>query len=275
MMHIRLIALDLDGTLLNEKMHVSEKTAQVMELCSKRGIEIVPATGRALPAVPEEVLNLPGVHYGIFTNGAVVRDFRKQTWISENCLGWETTIGIIKLLRQYQVIYDVYTDEGGVSENELLAQLETYGIPEQECGYIRRTRRAVADLVLYLQEMKCRVQKLNLNFKDNETKDKVRTELEKMPEVLVTSSLPWNLELNAAGVTKGSGLEALCNYLGIEMNETMAFGDGENDWPMLKKAGTGVAMENGSHFLKERADRIAPSNKMDGVAEAIKQWVII
>ena len=74
-MGTRLIALDLDGTLLNEKMHVSEKTRQVMELCAQRGIEIVPATGRALPAVPEEVLRLPGVHYGIFTNGAVVRDF--------------------------------------------------------------------------------------------------------------------------------------------------------------------------------------------------------
>lgn len=53
------------------------KTRQVMELCAQRGIEIVPATGRALPAVPEEVLSLPGVHYGIFTNGAVVRDFGK------------------------------------------------------------------------------------------------------------------------------------------------------------------------------------------------------
>ena len=57
-MGTRLIALDLDGTLLNEKMHVSEKTRQVMELCAQRGIEIVPATGRALPAVPEEVLSL-------------------------------------------------------------------------------------------------------------------------------------------------------------------------------------------------------------------------
>lgn len=77
-MGTRLIALDLDGTLLNEKMHVSEKTRQVMELCAQRGIEIVPATGRALPAVPEEVLSLPGVHYGIFTNGAVVPGFREK-----------------------------------------------------------------------------------------------------------------------------------------------------------------------------------------------------
>ena len=113
-MGTRLIALDLDGTLLNEKMHVSEKTRQVMELCAQRGIEIVPATGRALPAVPEEVLSLPGVHYGIFTNGAVVRDFGKNTWVSESCLSWEETIRVIEVLRRHPVIYDMYVSEGGV-----------------------------------------------------------------------------------------------------------------------------------------------------------------
>ena len=251
-MGTRLIALDLDGTLLNEKMHVSEKTRQVMELCAQRGIEIVPATGRALPAVPEEVLSLPGVHYGIFTNGAVVRDFGKNTWVSESCLSWEETIRVIEVLRRHPVIYDMYVSEGGVSETRLLAQL-----------------------VEYLREKKCPVQKMNLNFKDRESKQAVRAKLEAMPEVLVTSSLPWNLELNAAGITKGSGLRNLCQYLGIEAEETMAFGDGENDWPMLEAAGIGVAMENGAPFLKERADRIAASNREEGVAEAIRQWVLI
>ena len=249
-MGTRLIALDLDGTLLNEKMHVSEKTRQVMELCAQRGIEIVPATGRALPAVPEEVLSLPGVHYGIFTNGAVVRDFGKNTWVSESCLSWEETIRVIEVLRRHPVIYDMYVSEGGVSETRLLAQLEEYGIPERECAYIRATRRAVTDMVEYLREKKCPVQKMNLNFKDRESKQAVRAKLEAMPEVLVTSSLPWNLELNAAGITKGSGLRNLCQYLGIEAEETMAFGDGENDWPMLEAAGIGVAMENGAPFLK-------------------------
>ena len=70
-------------------------------------------------------------------------------------------------------------------------------------------------------------------------------------------------------------LRNLCQYLGIEAEETMAFGDGENDWPMLEAAGIGVAMENGAPFLKERADRIAASNREEGVAEAIRQWVLI
>ena len=220
-------------------------------------------------------MSLPGVHYGIFTNGAVVRGFGKNTWVSESCLSWEETIRVIEVLRRHPVIYDMYVSEGGVSETRLLAQLEEYGIPERECAYIRATRRAVTDMVEYLREKKCLVQKMNLNFKDRESKQAVRAKLEAMPEVLVTSSLPWNLELNAAGITKGSGLRNLCQYLGIEAEETMAFGDGENDWPMLEAAGIGVAMENGAPFLKERADRIAASNREEGVAEAIRQWVLI
>ena len=71
-----------------------------------------------------------------------------------------------------------------------------------------------------------------------------------MPEVLVTSSLPWNLELNAAGITKGSGLRNLCQYLGIEAEGDDGIWRRRNDWPMLEAAGIGVAMENGAPFLK-------------------------
>ena len=96
-------------------------------------------------------MSLPGVHYGIFTNGAVVRDFGKNTWVSESCLSWEETIRVIEVLRRHPVIYDMYVSEGGVSETRLLAQLEEYGIPERECAYIRATRRAVTDMVEYLR----------------------------------------------------------------------------------------------------------------------------
>ena len=95
------------------------------------------------------------------------------------------------------------------------------------------------------------------------------------PRPFPAISRPTPIELNAAGITKGSGLRNLCQYLGIEAEETMAFGDGENDWPMLEAAGIGVAMENGAPFLKERADRIAASNREEGVAEAIRRWVLI
>lgn len=119
-MGTRLIALDLDGTLLNEKMHVSEKTRQVMELCAQRGIEIVPATGRALPAVPGggfEPAGRPLWH--IYKWGGRPGDFGKNTWVSESCLSWEKTIRVIEVLRRHPVIYDMYVSEGGVSRDAI------------------------------------------------------------------------------------------------------------------------------------------------------------
>lgn len=71
-MSIKLIALDLDGTLLTTDKRITARTRAAIEECEKRGIEIVPATGRAMRAVPAEILELPGVRYGIFTNGASV-----------------------------------------------------------------------------------------------------------------------------------------------------------------------------------------------------------
>lgn len=85
----------------------------------------------------------------------------------------------------------------------MLAQLEEYGIPERECAYIRATRRAVTDMVEYLREKKCPVQKMNLNFKDRESKQAVRAKLEAMPEVLVTSSLPVESGTQRGGHHKG------------------------------------------------------------------------
>ena len=132
------------------------------------------------------------------------------------------------------------------------------------------------DICTYLEETHAKVQKLNLSFRqeDRAVREAVRKDLDRLSGLLVTSSMPWNLELNAAGVTKGSGLLQLSHFLGLSAEETMACGDGENDLPMLLAAGIGVCMENGASFVKKKADWITLSNDQDGVAAAIEQWVL-
>ena len=85
-------------------------------------------------------------------------------------------------------------------------------------------------------------------------------------------SLPANLEINAAGATKGAALTELCRMLDIPLEETAAFGDGTNDLSMLRAAGTGVAMANGDPAVLEAADLTAPTNQEDGVARILDQW---
>ncbi len=92
------------------------------------------------------------------------------------------------------------------------------------------------------------MQKMNLNFKDRESKQAVRAKLEAMPEVLVTSSLPWNLELNAAGITKGAGCGISVSIWGIEAEETMAFGDGETTGPCWRQQESAWRWKMAPHF---------------------------
>lgn len=275
---IKIVALDLDGTLLNSEKQVTARTIDVLKKCEQQGIQIVPATGRAKHAIPEEILSLPGVCYGIFTNGASIWDIKEGREIGAACIDWETARETAEILRRYPIIYDMYIDGIGVCERHFLEHLESFGLSGFLCRFIRQTRKTVEDIRAYLEETHSAVQKLNLTFRmdmeDKAVKAAVRTELEQLPGLLVTSSLPWNLELNAAGVTKGSGLTQLSRYLGLELAETMACGDGENDLPMILAAGVGVCMGNGAPFVKTQADWIAPSNDEDGVAAAIEHWAL-
>ncbi len=117
------------------------------------GIEIVPATGRALPAVPEEVLSLPGVHYGIFTNGAVVRDFGKNTWVSESCLSWEETIRVIEVLRRHPVIYDMYR-RAASARCDCWHSWKNTGYRNVNAPISGRRAGQLPDMVEYLREKK-------------------------------------------------------------------------------------------------------------------------
>ncbi|WP_251493393.1 Cof-type HAD-IIB family hydrolase [Otoolea muris] len=273
-MSIKLIALDLDGTLLTTDKRITARTRAAIEECEKRGIEIVPATGRAMRAVPAEILELPGVRYGIFTNGASVWDIREEKSIAAQYIDWQTALKAIEILERYPMLYDLYIEGRGICEAQFLERLEEFGVPPENCRIIRSSRQPVPNLIAYLKEFHPPVQKINLIFREKAVKAEVRRELSQIDALSVTSSLPWNLEVNAQGATKGGGLERLRAHLNISREETMAFGDGENDLPMLQAAGLGIAMENGADFLKKQADIITLTNDRDGVAAAIEQYAL-
>lgn len=273
-MSIKLIALDLDGTLLTTDKRITARTRAAIEECEKRGIQIVPATGRAMRAVPAEILELPGVRYGIFTNGASVWDIREEKSIAAQYIDWQTTLKAIEILERYPMLYDLYIEGRGICEAQFLERLEEFGVPPENCRIIRSSRQPVQNLIAYLKEFHPPVQKINLIFREKAVKAEVRRELSQIDALSVTSSLPWNLEVNAQGATKGGGLERLRTHLNISREETMAFGDGENDLPMLQAAGLGIAMENGADFLKKQADIITLTNDRDGVAAAIEQYAL-
>lgn len=272
-MDIKLIALDLDGTLLDSQKHLSTGNRKALEACCERGIQIVPTTGRTVDGIPDMIKEIPGIRYAITTNGAVIEDMAEQKRLEEKLLPWELALELLETASRYRTMYDLYIERRGVTEPRFYDHLSDYGIPSQLETLIRATRDVYPSIKEYVRSSRKPVEKINLFFSDMEERERVRAVLESRGDILITSSMSFNLELNALGATKGGGILRLAEHLGIAREQTMAIGDGENDFSMIEDAGVGVAMKNGLQELQNVADYITDTNDEDGVASAIAHFV--
>lgn len=272
-MDIKLIALDLDGTLLDSKKNLSARNKEIIVECLKRGIYIVPNTGRTVIGIPGEILSIPGIRYAITTNGAVILDLQEDHVIDSRKLTTQKALELLLLADQQQAMYDCYIEGRGVSESKFLDHLDRYRISPELKDLVQKTRDLVPSILEYVKSYEGQIEKVNMFFADESERLEMRKKLAEVSDIIVSSSMPNNLEINAVGATKGEGILRLAEYLGLKPEQTMAFGDGENDFNMIQMAGCGVVMDNGDPELKKYADYITTSNDQDGVAEAIEKLV--
>ena len=139
---------------------------------------------------------------------------------------------------------------------------------------VRATRDVVPNILEYVERTGEEVEKINIYLADLKDREPLCRELEQEPDIVITSSLYNNLEINASAATKGRALMWLADHLKIDRKATMALGDGGNDLSMIQTAGIGVAMANGLEEVKAAADFITLSNDEDGVAAAIEKIVL-
>lgn len=148
-------------------------------------------------------------------------------------------------------------------------------VPENLREYFRTTRVEVEDMRATLQAHAHEIEKYSMLYHNEAERDAAwRAVQQACPGMELTSSLPGNMEINAPGVTKGSGLLALAAHLGLRREQTMAVGDSGNDRAMIEAAGLGVAMGNATDDIKKIADATTDDNNHDGVAKAIEKYVL-
>ena len=281
---IRIIALDLDGTLLDSEKRLSETNRAALERAAAKGVLIVPTTGRFFGMMPSAVRDLPFVRYAITINGAQVYDRETDTAIVREEIPLDTALAIMETLDRYDVIYDCYRQNWGWMTAALQDKAADYATNEHYLKMVREFRRPVPELKAHLRETAADgdVQKIML-FASNSQASGLSSQVlaaisseiaARFPEIKVTSSTWNNIELNIASAHKGNALKRFAEHLGFTLDNCMAFGDGMNDFTMVEAAGLGVAMANAEPEVKRIAKWIAPSNDEDGVAAGIAKWVL-
>lgn len=272
---IRMIGLDMDGTLLTTEKELTEHTREVLREAIDRGVAVLPATGRPLAGIPEEVLKFPGVRYAVASNGARIVDLKENRVIYEDLVPYETGRRVLEICSRYDSMLEIYYDGVGYAEEEKLKHLDEYVPRLPMARYIASSRRPVADVRAMHEERKAPTDKVQALFRTTEECKKAWKEVEKeIPDIEITGALSNNIEVNAKGVNKGRGLMILGELLGIHREEIMAVGDGSNDIAMLREAGLGVAMENATEAVKAAADVATLSNDQEGAAAAIEKYVL-
>ncbi|MDD7114120.1 MAG: Cof-type HAD-IIB family hydrolase [Lachnospiraceae bacterium] len=269
---IRLIGLDLDGTTLTSDKVLTPHTKEVLEACLKQGIQILPATGRVRSGIPAYLTEIEGIRYVVASNGAAIVDLQTGENVYSNCISWERALELFDILEKYQTFYDIYALGKGWCEARFYDHLDQFNIEPHIQQLIRVSRTKIDNLRIWMREHKAPVEKINMFFAKEEDRQKAFSELNQIPDLSVTFSLVNNLEINYSTCNKGDALMNLGKILHISFDQIMACGDGNNDYEMIKRAGVGVAMENGEESLKEIADFITKSNDEEGVAYAIEEF---
>ncbi|WP_079509187.1 Cof-type HAD-IIB family hydrolase [Mesobacillus jeotgali] len=240
---IKLIALDMDGTLLNGQHEVSEKNRRAIKEAEKKGLAVVLSTGRSLKTARDYVLSLELSSYLVTVNGGEIwgpnGELIDINPVETNHIQW-----MYDLSRKHKTGYWATSSED-VWRNKMPEDLSSQ-----------------------------KWLKFGFYIEEDDIRESILKELRNKGLFEISNSSLKNIEVNALGINKAKGLQKVCSLLGISMENVMAVGDSLNDIAMITEAGLGIAMGNAQETVKEAADDITGTNDESGVAQAIQKWVL-
>lgn len=272
-MDIKLIALDMDGTLLDrDHSTVPARNVEALRAAAERGVEIVIASGRSWSLIRETVTPLGLVRYALTANGALTLDTAAGQVLDKVPMDRVQCAAIVEALRRHSLAYELYADgENYVQRNELEGMREFALSPAFEEMFLRNVT-LVDDM---MDVVKTRLaEKFDIFYVPDQVRAPLLAELSATGPFSGAGALGTNLELTAAGANKGAALARLCERLDITPEQVMAFGDGDNDLEMLSWAGCSFAMGNAPEAVKAAAKRVTGANYEGGVGMAIEKYLL-
>lgn len=269
---VRLLASDIDGTLLDSKGRLTDRTKKVLLEAHRRGIHTVIATGRAFTALPEDIKSLPSVEYVITSNGTSIFSLSDGHRIYGIDMPKTLVRSVYGIFCQYPYPVEVFIEGQAYTTRAYYECPEAFGISGMSAGYVRRTRQPVADMGGFIEKNIEHIEGMDIVIDNSQAREKIRKETEALKDIYVTTSAAHYIEVAKGGCSKASALSYLAQKLYVSLSEAVAFGDGENDIEMLKECGIGAAVGNACDLLKAAADVTVLSNDEDGVAVFLERY---
>jgi 5-amino-6-(5-phospho-D-ribitylamino)uracil phosphatase len=240
----RLLALDLDGTLLNEQSEISEMNQTWIKRAVEAGVTVCASTGRgfnsALPFVEQLGLDTPM----ITVNGGEIWT-KPHSLHRHVLLSADIVMKLHALAERHDVWFWGYTTEDIYNKERWAG--DTYAQKWLKFGYYTEDLAVLGSIL---------------------------KEIRTWEGLELSNSSPFNIEINPAGVSKATALLEVCRMLGYDMSEVVAVGDSMNDIAAIKASGLGVAMGNAQDEVKAAADAVTGTNQEHGVAQVIRDYVL-
>lgn len=269
----KVIAIDMDGTLLNSKLEVSERNKKALRIATEKGIQVVISTGRIFTSARYYAKLLGLITPIIACNGAYVCEYHRNNVLYEEPLKGIDFKQIINLAEKYDLYYHFYDNKTFYAKRLEETVLKYFKWNEEQSEGDKVDIKIIDNPIQLANEQDLKVYKVSIYDYDREKLNFMRGLLSKNKNIEIVSSWKTNIELMNKGVSKGKALEKLCNMFNISRDEVIAIGDNYNDLSMLEFAGTSVAMGNGEEEVKKIAHLVTDSNDNDGVAKAIEELI--
>ena len=287
----KLVAIDLDGTLLNSYGEVSNKNKETIKKAIEKNVEVVLSSGRPIMSVKNLANEIGCNNYMICGNGAITYDIQNEEIIYDKFLEKSKVLQIIRICEENSIFYNVYTKDTILTKNlnynilfynqenayktedkktriTIMQNIEEYVKNRQEEDYLKITICDESKVIF-----------ASIIRKLKEIKDVDVLEVEHMSRKMIKDGTEnvaigyYYTEITNTNVDKWQAIENLIQKLGINKEE-MTIGDNINDSQMVKNAGLGVMMGNSAPYIKEMADVVVQDNDNDGVAEAIENYIL-
>ena len=270
---IRLICLDMDGTLLDDDhATVPPRNVAALRAASEQGAAVAIASGRAWSLLRAVDAQIGVTRYAVLSNGAAVLDVAAGEWIYRRPMDQAARRTIITLLLDWGLPFEVYCEGENYIQSDRVEQVVSWALSPEFAQVLRTVSQFPDDLNAALDGKA--VEKIHIFHVPPQKRQELLDAVAACGCLDVTSSFGENMELTATGVNKGSAVQALCAKLGLGPEQVMAFGDAGNDLELLSWASWSFAMDNGSDEAKAAARYTTGTNREGGVGMAVEQYLL-